>query len=132
MLCIQEVPGSNLRVEAGYLTEIFCSFTQSLQGNYRMVPQIRQQLFLYTLFPIHYSLITALFKTIYQGWPKLLNITVILYTPWNCDVEGIQKVLLYCCILFHFVYLTFSFNISIYVQLRLMFFTVLLFIANIT
>jgi hypothetical protein len=42
LLCIQEILGSNLSLETDYiLTGAFCGFSQSLQANAGIVPEIK-------------------------------------------------------------------------------------------
>jgi hypothetical protein len=38
MLLIQMIPGSNLSLETGYLSEVFCGYLQSLQENAGIIP----------------------------------------------------------------------------------------------
>jgi hypothetical protein len=60
---------------------------------------------------------------------KLLLLQLLLL-PQLPPLQPLQLMVLYCRILLHCVYLTFSFTSSVYVQLRLMF-TLLLFIINV-
>jgi hypothetical protein len=59
--CVKEVPSSNLGRDITIISELLCGFPQSLQENGGMMYEIRPELFAFTTYPIHDSLITPSF-----------------------------------------------------------------------
>jgi hypothetical protein len=79
------------------LTDVL-GFTQSIQGNARMVPPIRPGLLLFRSFPVHYSLIILSFNPRYsellQVYKLTVNKQIVLKGLQNCLLRNYYQLII--------------------------------------